>query len=140
MTECKHTNKGRLNGPFAEGDHTHRFVCKDCLFHLGWGKDDVKQTAQINVSLTSEERMPLSELVPALSDKSLNDFEKSFVESMQERISKYGDDVRLSEKQQNILDRMQVKYVGKADTASAIAKRNTKKVEQPFDIDADLPF
>lgn len=136
MSQCLHQNKGALRGPFSQAEGDVRFVCKDCLSHLGWKKEDEKKTGEPKETLLTADRMLLTDLMTALDNVKLTGFEKDFIDSMREKVAKYKDNVRLSEKQEAILDRIQLKHVGKAKPK---VKREPA-VYSAKDIDGDIPF
>lgn len=125
---CDHKKKGRLYGPFSASDAPYRVVCNDCLEHLAWGSKG--ETRAEPKSVTADNRMDSRELVLRIkNEKFAKGFETDFMTGMVERAEKYTD-LRVTEKQQAVLDRFQFKFFGEKAPES-----------KSVDVDpTDIPF
>ena len=149
MSACEHKFKKRVYGPFSQAGIQFKLVCSDCLTLLNTSLGESQPRPKNKLVITDDNRMEIRALLHRLSDGGLqqrfNDFEKTFVNDFIERSRKF-DDLRVSEKQQEILDRLQAKYVGdpqgelesRAPVSVASVPSTTEK--EPFDFDADIPF
>ncbi len=123
---CEHKNQVTL---FAKGGTL--FVCKDCLANVSF-KDTSHIAKKLSkpVDLEPENRMTPKDLCElAVASGKLNDWEKTFVTDLLARADKYQGNLILSEKQQSILDKIQVNALG-ITTAPAAS----------FDASKDIPF
>ena len=138
MSSCTHEFKQRIYGPFAKGsgsEQHYKVICKFCNATIGDIQMDTKRNTD-NVSLQPHERCPLPDLLDkAQSARNLTAWDKTFLDSFREKLDKFDGNVFVSEKQQMILDKIQLKVLGKHNGTTTA---NTSPV---FDHNAaDCPF
>jgi hypothetical protein len=97
MSTCSHDKQTKVRT-----NDGNLIVCKTCLINL-----EFQASAPIKSDLAATDRIPVVELVKIAKGLPLNGFEKSFIDSLSERVEKYGDKVMISEKQQAVLDKIQ---------------------------------
>ena len=138
MSKCEHKFKKRVYGPFSADGIAYKIVCSDCLdlIETVAGSAAEKKPYAKPAPVTAENRLELNDLLTQVQGLELNDWDRKFIDDFSERAMKY-DDVRISEKQQAVLDKIQGKYL--ANTTASAAPKPAPLPDFKHDSD-DIPF